>query len=106
MAFADLATEGEGFIDTGRGEPADANVVVCRMVIREEIVLAADTDGGPVAEGILLRFVDFVLGEGPDFSFLDPVLGDILRSRLSWLFPSNLSLHRLHGQLLKGGVLG
>jgi len=83
MTLADFTTEGERLIEAGRREPADANLVIRGMVIGEEIVLPADTDGGPVAEGVLFRFADFVFCEGADLSLLDPVLGEIHQSGLA-----------------------
>ena len=76
MALSDFTTEGERLIQAGRGEPADANAVICGMVICEKIVLPADADGGPIAEGVLLGFMDLVFGKGPNLPGFDPVLRD------------------------------
>ena len=61
VAFADFPAESERFVDAGGGEPGDSNPFLGRMKIAKKVVLPADGNGSPVAVGVLLGLVDFVL---------------------------------------------
>ena len=74
VTSAKFATKCKWFIEAGRGEPADTNIVVRRMVIAEKIVLASNTYCGPVTKGVLLRFMHIVFANiGVPVRMLHPV---------------------------------
>ena len=90
MTLADVAAEGELFIDAGGGEPANAHgpfpMAPDGIEIAEEVILSADGNGGPVSVGVLLGLVNFVFHDGTPLAFFHAVLGDVLGNDLGGEF--------------------
>ena len=64
MSLPDVTAPFEWAINAGGCKPADAHallaVAIYRVEIAEQVVLAANGDGRPIAISVLLGFVDFV----------------------------------------------
>lgn len=63
MPSTNVVTEREWFIDAFSGEPARAHLPIDGVVITEQVILAADGNGSPVAVGILLGFVNLIFSD-------------------------------------------
>ena len=87
MSLPDVATPFEWAINTGGRKPSDTHallaVAIYRVEIAEQVVLAANGDGRPIAISVLLRFVDFVFSIRGHLPSFDLVLSNFFRSRFT-----------------------
>ena len=65
MAATEASAKGERLVDIRGGEPCDLHVLLTcsarRFEVGEEIILPPDRDRRPIAIGVLLGLVDFIL---------------------------------------------
>ena len=78
VAGPEFAAELKPLIQAWRGEDPDTNVLVSRVIVRNEVILPPDGDGCPVAICVLFWLVHFVGGKRSCGARFDSLVGDVL----------------------------